>query len=175
MAKNTCVNSVGQTKLKPTTLLAEQITPGGSAEHALHIPGKLKFVFLVLFSVLVVPTTLPTLWLSSLDSRNLHRIGTTNSTRVPRYIYYMLIQHVEACECIPLRPNLPKSKIVPSTSFSVHFQDHLFLTVLSITVTSASSLRSINRLSAITSPAAKELFADSFPSKWAPLRKTDSG
>ena len=36
MAKNTCVNSVGQTKLKPTTLLAEQITPGGSAEHALH-------------------------------------------------------------------------------------------------------------------------------------------
>ena len=36
MAKNTCVNSVGQTKLKPTTLLAEQITPGGSAEQSLH-------------------------------------------------------------------------------------------------------------------------------------------
>ena len=36
MAKNACVNSVGQTTLKPTTLLAQQITPGGSAEHASH-------------------------------------------------------------------------------------------------------------------------------------------
>ena len=59
-------------------------------------------------------------------------------------------------------------KIVPSTSLSVRFQDHLFLTVLSITVTSASSLRSINRLSAITISAAKELFADGITSKWAP-------
>ena len=37
------------------------------------------------------------------------------------------------------------------------------------------TLHSINRLSAITSSVAKELFADGFPSKWAPLRKTDSG